>query len=428
MPVLFFDDYPINASIISIQTFYHKDIKFSQDRPIIPVIQTPHLYRKNEMRISSFGQNQTNQIGGFKLAEFKKGTPTGAEEINTSTAQLGSSKMSQDNIDFQVEKAIRDSSVFLKKGLDKIFDHGEKLLAGRNSEEYREHIKELGNAIEGQDFKRAEQLIDKFYKGDSSKIITRVQNLAKAAEDNFWQNIEDGLGFLKDDGLKWTMTVDGEERDDLSTFDLAKMAIENSRNEVDKFSSQDLSEQVDRTRDGAVAHAKSKLENAGQNKYTEDAASVTHAATDYAKGKIFRTDDSNYEEDEKVLKDIDQLSSADGITEEQIDRLRHQNTRKADTFTRYMRGRTDSFVKHYEKIKLSASPRVVEEQTPKEQTEIENQTGDLLLKSNIANWGQPMSIEGMLMVEPSAQAAKNITTQYTDEKDKKTGSSLDWQI
>ncbi|WP_320007606.1 hypothetical protein [Maridesulfovibrio sp.] len=382
------------------------------------------------MRISSFGQNQTGQIGGFKLAEFKKETPTEAEAINTSVAQLGTSKRSQEDVEFQIEKAIRDSSVFLKNGLDKIFDHGEKLLAGRNSEEYREHITELSKAIKGQDFERAEHLIDKFYRGDSSKIITRVQNLAKAAEDNFWQNIEDGLGFLKDDGIKWTLNVDGEDRDDLSTFDLAKMAIEKSRSEVENFSSEDLSEQVNITRDGAVAHAKGKLENAGQNKYSEDATSVTHAATDYAKGKIFRTDDLNYEEDKEVLKDIDELSATDGVTEEQIDRLRNQNSRKADTFTRYMRGRTDSFVEHFNKLKLSASPRVVEEKTPEgQQTEMELQAGDLQL-NNTANWGQSISIEGMLLIDPAKQAAgtKKVADQYAVEKNKQSGSAVDWTI
>ncbi|WP_415718605.1 hypothetical protein [Maridesulfovibrio sp.] len=382
------------------------------------------------MRISSFGQNQTGQIGGFKLAEFKKETPTEAEAINTSVAQLGTSKRSQEDVEFQIEKAIRDSSVFLKNGLDKIFDHGEKLLAGRNSEEYREHITELSKAIKGQDFERAEHLIDKFYRGDSSKIITRVQNLAKAAEDNFWQNIEDGLGFLKDDGIKWTLNVDGEDRDDLSTFDLAKMAIKKSRSEVENFSSEDLSEQVNITRDGAVAHAKGKLENAGQNKYSEDATSVTHAATDYAKGKIFRTDDLNYEEDKEVLKDIDELSATDGVTEEQIDRLRNQNSRKADTFTRYMRGRTDSFVEHFDKLKLSASPRVVEEKTPEgQQTEMELQAGDLQL-NNTANWGQSISIEGMLLIDPATQAAgnKKVADQYTVEKRQQSGPSIDWKI
>ncbi|GKT23146.1 hypothetical protein ADUPG1_004532, partial [Aduncisulcus paluster] len=97
------------------------------------------------------------------------------------------------------------------------------------------------------------------------------------------------------------MFVDGELRNDLGTFDLAMMAIEESRNEVEKFSSEKLGDIVKATRNGAVAHAKGKLKNAGQNQYSESAYSVTHAATTYAKDKIFNTDDSNYEEDEIKL-------------------------------------------------------------------------------------------------------------------------------
>ncbi|WP_419780740.1 hypothetical protein [Maridesulfovibrio sp.] len=135
-------------------------------------------------------------------------------------------------------------------------------------------------------------MIDKFYRDDSSKIITRVQNLAKAAEDNFWKNVEDGLGFLKDDSLRWTMHVDVKKRDDLTTFDLAKMAIEESR--------------------------------------------------------------------------------------------------------------TDSFVEHFEKLKLSASPRVVEEKpTDEEQAKLEIQPSNQQLKSHIPNLMQTISIDDMLKLDPA---------------------------
>ncbi|NDV25297.1 hypothetical protein [Desulfovibrio sp. JC010] len=312
------------------------------------------------MRISSFGQNNIQQSTGFKFANSKNEASGELKTTPISADDLEPRKISKNSIEYQLENTMRESSKFLKDGLDKIFDNGEKLLAGRNSAEYEQHINDLSKAIQSQDFKSAEALIDRFYNGDTSKIITRVENLAKAAEDNFWQTLEDNLGFLKNDGLKWTMYVDGKERDDLSTLDLAMMAIEKSRTEVDKFSSEDLSDLVSATRDGAVAHAKSKLDNAGQNKYSEDAASVTHAATDYAKGKIFRTDDSNYAEDEEVLKDIDELYHNEGLSEEQMERLRHQNTRKADKFTAFMRGRTESFEEEFSRLKLEASPRVVE--------------------------------------------------------------------
>lgn len=243
------------------------------------------------------------------------------------------------------------------------------MLAGRNTAEYQKHIDELSKAIQGQDFKTAEKLIDKFYNGDTETILNRVQNLAKAAEDNFWQTMEDSFGYLKNDGLKWTMFVDGELRDDLGTFDLAMMAVEEARNEVEKFSSEELGDIVKATRNGAVAHAKGKLKNAGQNQYSESAYSVTHAATTYAKDKIFNTDDSNYDEDKIKLKDINELRSDENITEEQLDRLTHQNTRKGDRFTEYMRGRADSFEEKFYELQLSGTPRTVKQATNQVQTE-----------------------------------------------------------
>ncbi|WP_419780739.1 hypothetical protein [Maridesulfovibrio sp.] len=47
------------------------------------------------MRISSFGLNQAGQVGDFKLAEFKKETPSGAEEIKATPTKQGPQKMSQ---------------------------------------------------------------------------------------------------------------------------------------------------------------------------------------------------------------------------------------------------------------------------------------------------------------------------------------------
>ncbi len=165
------------------------------------------------------------------------------------------------------------------------------------------------------------------------------------------------------------MFVDGELRDDLGTFDLAMMAVEEARNEVEKFSSEELGDIVKATRNGAVAHAKGKLKNAGQNQYSESAYSVTHAATTYAKDKIFNTDDSNYDEDKIKLKDINELRSDENITEEQLDRLTHQNTRKGDRFTEYMRGRADSFEEKFYELQLSGTPRTVKQATNQVQTE-----------------------------------------------------------
>ncbi|MFW5501205.1 MULTISPECIES: hypothetical protein [unclassified Maridesulfovibrio] len=321
------------------------------------------------MRIQGFNQSSQMQAGSFKLGKRDREQLNTPEEI-TADLEKNGLRMSQNNVKFQLEKAMNQSSKFLHNELGKIFDNGEQLLAGRNTAEYQKHIEELSKAIQGQDFKTAEKLIDKFYNGDTETILNRVQNLAKAAEDNFWQTMEDSFGYLKNDGIKWTMFVDGELRDDLGTFDLAMMAVEEARNEVEKFSSEELGDIVKATRNGAVAHAKGKLKNAGQNQYSESAYSVTHAATTYAKDKIFNTDDSNYDEDKIKLKDINELRSDENITEEQLDRLTHQNTRKGDRFTEYMRGRADSFEEKFYELQLSGTPRTVKQATNQVQTDL----------------------------------------------------------
>lgn len=318
------------------------------------------------MKISSFGQQPAHQNTAFKLSKNSKENMStsseGSKEIALSPEDLKPpSKFSQNNVEFQVERVINESSKYLHDGLGKIFDRGEALLAGKSSDEYNKHIKELSKAIQGQDFKNAEQLIDRFYSGDTEKILGRVQTLAKSSEEKFWDNLDDSLSFLAKDGNRWQMMVDGEMRDDLTTHDIAKMAIQKSREEVDAFSSIDLSETIITARKDAVTHAKGKLRNAGQNSYSEDAASVTGAATDFAQKMMFNTDDANYKEDEKVLDDIRKLRKSDKINSEQIDRIRSQNNHKGDAFTTFMRGRSESFMDEFADLKLKASPTQVEE-------------------------------------------------------------------
>ncbi|WP_320172951.1 hypothetical protein [Maridesulfovibrio sp.] len=380
------------------------------------------------MRIQGFNQSSQMQAGSFKFSK------RGQEQLNTPeeiTADLEKNglRMSQNNVKFQLEKAMNQSSKFIHKELGKIFDNGEQLLAGRNTAEYQKHIDELSKAIQGQDFKTAEKLIDKFYNGDTETIINRVQNLAKAAENNFWQTMEDSFGYLKNDGLKWTMFVDGKLRDDLGTFDLAMMAIEEARNEVEKFSSEELGDIVKATRDGAVAYAKGKLKDAGQNQYSETAYSVTNAATTYAKGKIFNTDDSNYEEDETKLKDINELRSDQNITEEQLDRLTHQNTRKGDRFTEYMRGRADSFEEKFYDLQLSGTPRTVKQATNQVQNDpaSANQNHHFLA---IVNKPLLRPIEDSISESSQLQQQNDLAkiAKYTAFSTEDLLSSIDWKI
>lgn len=318
------------------------------------------------MKITSFGQQPTQQNMSFKLSRNSEENiserPKNSKGVALDPDDFKApDKFSQNNIEFQIERVINESSKYLHDGLGKIFDRGEALLAGKTSDEYNKHINELSKAIQGQDFKNAEQLIDRFYSGDTEKVINRVQSLAKSSEEKFWDNLDDSLKFLAKDGNRWEMVIDGKIRDDLTTHDIAKMAIQKSREEVDAFSSTDLSETVISAREASVTHAKGKLRNAGQNRYSENAASVTGAATDFARNMMFNTDDANYEEDDKVLKDIRKLRKNDKISSEQIDRLKFQNTRKGDSFTQYMRGRSESFMEAFNELKLKATPTQAEE-------------------------------------------------------------------
>ncbi|WP_320172258.1 hypothetical protein [Maridesulfovibrio sp.] len=306
------------------------------------------------MRISSAGGFAPQQtMSRFNLSG-NQSTPEGQEnKIKPDVKNMEftpSNGLSQDNLNFRIEKAINESSKYLQDGLHKIFDKNDALLGGKTSAEYDEHIKLLSKAIEGQDFKNAKKLIDKFFSGDSTKLVNRVQSLAKSAEDKFWNNLTESLSFLDDDGALFKLEENGKMSEDLTLLDIAKKALSTARSEVAAFSDRDMTETINSVRTGAAAHAKGKLENAGQNRYSEDAASVTHSASEYALPRMFNSDDRNYEEDDKVLEDIRKLSEDDSITQEQIDRLTTQNKRKRDSFSMYMRERSDRFLEEFGKL------------------------------------------------------------------------------
>lgn len=306
------------------------------------------------MRISSFGQ-QTSQLSTFKLSEqAKNGTARSEKNEEVSTPVAAPPGFSQEDLHFQIEKTINESSKFLHEGLVKIFDRGEALMAGRTSAEYDKHIKSLAEAVKGQDFKAAEKLIDKFYNGDSEKLITRVESLAKSAEEKFWQGMDDALDYLKDRNDEFDLEVDDEKFKNITMLDIAKIAISKAREEVDDFSEQDFAEIINPLRKKAVNHAKGKLSNAGQNKYSEDADSITAAAPEFARNRIFNTDDVNVKEDEEELADIYALEQDEKITEEHIAHLKFRNTRKSDTFSGYMRERSDRFCEIFDELAQKA--------------------------------------------------------------------------
>ncbi|WP_432735012.1 hypothetical protein [Maridesulfovibrio sp. FT414] len=308
------------------------------------------------MRISSAGQSAVYNFGQVGVAdndtpesspeELKKNQKTllassVREEIDD-TVKNGKN-ISQDHLDFMVEKAINASSRYLHDGLVDIFTGGEKLLAGKSEHEYEQHIDELSEAIKGQDYKRAEKLIDRFFGGSTDKIVSRVKSLASEAENKFWKGIDDSLKYLEANKNEYDLEFNGRLYKNISIKDIARLAVDQAKGEVDKFSEQDFSGLIGSIRKEAVANAKDNLKNAGRNRYSEDAASVTASAADFSRNLVFNTDDINIKEDDTELADIYALKEGENINQEQIDRIKHRNTRKTDTFSGYMRERSDRF-------------------------------------------------------------------------------------
>lgn len=308
------------------------------------------------MRISSFGQNQVQQAGSFKLSnKFHEKNDDSIQNTKTeSKTKAERTFYTPDNLEFQIEKNINESSKFLHEGLIKIFNHGATLLAGRTSAEYDKHIEKLSEAIERQDYKTSEKLISKFYNGDTEKVIRRVKSLAEQAENKFWHGMDDAIGYLKKQNGEYSLEIDDQKYKNITAFEIAKIAISRVRERNDSFSEQDFESIINPLRKNAVRHAESKLGNAGQNKYTENAESVTQAAAEYSRNKIFDTDDINIKEDDKKLADIYALNEGDEVTQEQVDRLRHSNTRKSDSFSRYMRKNSDDFKDEFTKLMYMA--------------------------------------------------------------------------
>ncbi|WP_319780844.1 hypothetical protein [Maridesulfovibrio sp.] len=344
------------------------------------------------MRISSFGQNSSQQISSFKLSKQvqEESTTSAKKSMASSDVPSDNTFYDQDLLEFQIEKNINESSRFLHDGLVKLFDRGASLLAGRSSVEYEEHIKKLSKAIEGQDYKNAEKYIDSFFSGDTDKLMRRVKSLAKLAEDKFWHGMDNAISYLQKSNAEYNLEIDDQKFENITAHQIAKIAISRVRESKEDFSEQDFESVLTPLREKAVAHAKGKFTNAGQNKYTETADSITQSAADYSRNKIFNTDDVNIKEDDKELADIYALQEGDEVTREQIDRLKHRNTRKSDSFSNYMRESSDDFVQEFSKL-MYAAQMVKENDMPAEsevRSEIElpgiSNNGMNQLKNNIS--------------------------------------------
>ncbi|ACS78915.1 hypothetical protein [Maridesulfovibrio salexigens] len=308
------------------------------------------------MRISSFGQ--TNSTFDFKAIadDFKK---KNADKIADEKKKLEESiknnkNIPQTDLGFTIEMAINDSCKFLHEGLSKIFIDGESTLAGRTSKEYDKHIEKLSEAIQLQDYKKAEKLIDKFFGGSTDKIVGKIKMLAEATEDKFWNALQEGIEALPGGGPQYNFRYDGKTYEKITMKEMTLLALRLSREEVDPFSDQDFSGITDSIRKAAVDNAKVKLEHAGRNKYSEDAVSVTASAAEFSRNRIFNTNDTVIKEDKEQLADIYALEPGEKLNQEQIERLKHRNTRKTDTFHDYAEERVKRFYSIYGTLKSTA--------------------------------------------------------------------------
>ncbi|NDV21295.1 hypothetical protein [Desulfovibrio sp. JC022] len=309
------------------------------------------------MRISSFGQSTTSTFDINTITDnFKKknADKIAAEKKKIEEGIKTEKDISQSDLGFTIEMAINESCKFLHEGISKIFIGGESTLAGRSSNEYDKHIDALSEAIQLQDYKKAEKLIDKFFGGSTDKIVGKIKMLAEATEDKFWNEIEDGIADLPGGGAQYNFRYDGKTYEKITMKEMTVLALRLSREEVNPFSDQDFSGITDSIRKAAVDNAKVKLEHAGRNKYSEDATSVTASAAEFSRNKIFNTNDVVIKEDKEKLSDIYALEPGEKINQEQLDRLKHRNKRKTDNFYDYARERVKRFHSIYGTLKSTA--------------------------------------------------------------------------
>lgn len=324
------------------------------------------------MRISASNYSSPSAFDIKAITDdFKK---KNAEKIADEKKEIEESIKTEKNIPqtdlgFTIEMAINKSCKFLHEGLAKIFIGGESTLAGRSSEEYDKHIDALSDAIQLQDYKKAEKLIDKFFGGSSEKIVGKIKMLAQATEDKFWKEFEDGISALPGGGSLYNFRYDGQKYEKITLKEMTMLALKLSREEADSFADQDFSGITNSIRKAAVENAKVKLEHAGRNKYSEDAVSITASAAEFSRNKIFNTNDTVIKEDKEQLADIYNLEPDENINQGQIERLKHRNKRKTDNFYEYARERADRFSEIYVALKRTAMRvKKIEEEQEKPDT------------------------------------------------------------
>ena len=298
------------------------------------------------MQINSNAQSTVGSFNFRTQQEEATSRKVENEDAKTSTTKSVNGKeeltvinpVAWEKIEFEIAMLVDHKSNELQEGLEKIFEEGnENFLSGKSGLEYDKHIKELAAAIDGQDSAGARKIIDKFFTGDKSEVIERVQSLANSVKDSFWNKVRDQFKNMYVAEHRTTYKK-GEEPE--SALPYVQRAIERAKAASAEFdiSDKDIADRVSSTIDTGIEQAKSKLKNAGRNRYSESSESVTHKTAQYARNNIFGGDENSRAEDiiNKSMAYERINSEFSSLSQEAVNKLNDANKSKRDDFSKYL--------------------------------------------------------------------------------------------
>ncbi|NDV21293.1 hypothetical protein [Desulfovibrio sp. JC022] len=291
----------------------------------------------NQSNVGSFNFRTSQETSSRKIEEDSAKAST-AKSVNGKEELKVIKPVDWETIEFHIAEIVDQKSNELQEGLEKIFKEGnENFLSGKSGLEYDKHIKELTAAIEGQDFKGARNIIDKFFTGDKEEVIERVQSLAKSVKDSFWNKVRDRF---KDMYVAEHRTTYAKGEEPESALPYVQRAIERAKTATAEYdiSDKELAQRVSSSLETGREQSKSKLKNAGRNRYSESSESVTHATAQFARDNIFGGDANSRAEDKINRSNAykRQNSEIGALSQKSVDKLNEANKGKDDDFSKYL--------------------------------------------------------------------------------------------
>ncbi|WP_432735011.1 hypothetical protein [Maridesulfovibrio sp. FT414] len=241
-------------------------------------------------------------------------------------------------IEYIITEEVDKSAVELQEGLEKIFRQGnENVLSGKSGEDYRQHIKELASAIDGQDYSNAERIIDRFFTGDKEKVIGSVKSLVDSVSENFWNNLRDNFKRMAVTKSR-TFYRDGEKPEEAQPYVMRAIDKAKAASADLAIAPDDLADRVTSAISSGVGASKSSLWNAGQNRYSETAESVTAATAQNAKNNIFGGNAEAFAESSKKIEQLKEQAYASGgdPSDATVDEFVKETKRRDDAFSQYL--------------------------------------------------------------------------------------------